>query len=70
MSLTWETAAIWMAMALLASLISARIGISVALVEICVGVVGGNLLDIHPTPWIASLAGFGSVVLTFLAGAE
>jgi len=70
MSLTWETAAIWMAMALLASLISARIGISVALVEICVGVAGGNALDVQPTPWIASLAGFGSVVLTFLAGAE
>ena len=67
---TWETAAIWMAMALLASLISVRIGISVALVEICVGIVGGNLLTIQPTPWVASLAGFGSVVLTFLAGAE
>ena len=70
MSLTWETAAIWMAMALLASLISVRIGISVALVEICVGIIGGNVLAIQPTPWIASLAGFGSVVLTFRAGAE
>lgn len=70
MALTWETAAIWMAMALLASLLSARLGISVALVEICVGVAGGNALDIQPAPWIVSLAGFGSVVLTFLAGAE
>lgn len=70
MSLTWETAAIWMGMALLASLISVRIGISVALIEICVGIVGGNMLAIQPTPWITSLAGFGSVVLTFLAGAE
>jgi Kef-type K+ transport system membrane component KefB len=70
MPLTWDTAAIWMGMALLASLISVRIGISVALVEICVGIVGGNVLAIQPTPWIASLAGFGSVVLTFLAGAE
>ncbi len=57
-------------MALVASLISARIGVSVALVEICVGIAGGNLLNVQPTPWIASLAGFGSVVLTFLAGAE
>ena len=70
MSLTWETAAIWMGMALLASLISVRIGVSVALIEISVGIAGGNLLSIQPTPWIASLAGFGSVVLTFLAGAE
>ena len=57
-------------MALLASLISVPIGVSVALVEICVGIAGGNLFDIQPTPWIMSLAAFGSVVLTFLAGAE
>ena len=68
--MTWETAAIWMGMALLASLVSVRIGVSVALVEICVGIAGGNMLGIQPTPWILSLAGFGSVVLTFLAGAE
>jgi Kef-type K+ transport system membrane component KefB len=68
--MTWETAAIWMGMALLASLVSVRIGVSVALVEICVGIAGGNMLGIQPTPWIMSLAGFGSVVLTFLAGAE
>lgn len=57
-------------MALLAWLISVRIGVSVALVEICVGIAGGNMLEIRPTPWVASLAGFGSVILTFLAGAE
>jgi Kef-type K+ transport system membrane component KefB len=68
--MTWETAAVWMGMALLASLISLRIGVSVALVEICVGIAGGNVLGIQPTSWILSLAGFGSVVLTFLAGAE
>ena len=68
--MTWETAAVWMGMALLASLISLRIGVSVALVEICVGIAGGNVFGIQPTSWILSLAGFGSVVLTFLAGAE
>lgn len=68
--MTWETAAVWMGMALLASLISVRIGVSVALVEICVGIAGGNVFGIQPTSWILSLAGFGSVVLTFLAGAE
>src|SRR6266704_674101 len=39
----WFIAAVWMGLALIASLISIRIGISVALVEILVGVVAGNL---------------------------
>jgi Kef-type K+ transport system membrane component KefB len=39
----WFMAAVWMGLALIASLISIRIGISVALVEILVGVVAGNL---------------------------
>ena len=30
----------------------------------------GNFLSLHTTPWIDFLATFGSVVLTFLAGAE
>ena len=57
-------------MALLASFISIRLGISVALIEILVGVIGGNFLGFHTTPWIDFLAIFGSVLLTFLAGAE
>ena len=40
----WFIAAVWMGLALLASLISIRTGISVALVEIVVGVVVGNLV--------------------------
>ncbi len=39
----WFIAAVWMGLALVASLISIRTGISVALVEILVGVVAGNL---------------------------
>lgn len=39
----WFIASIWMGLALIASLISIRIGISVALIEILVGVVAGNL---------------------------
>ncbi|MBM2826176.1 MAG: sodium/hydrogen exchanger [Dehalococcoidia bacterium] len=67
---TWFIAATWMALALAASVISIRVGISVALVEIVVGVIGGNFLGVHTTPWIDFLASFGSVLLTFLAGAE
>lgn len=66
----WFIAAAWMAVALLASLISIRIGISVALVEIFLGVIGGNYMGFHTTAWIDFLASFGSVLLTFLAGAE
>src|SRR5881628_352009 len=39
----WFVAAVWMGLALIGSLISIRTGISVALVEILVGVVAGNL---------------------------
>ena len=39
----WFIASIWMGLALIASLISIRVGISVALIEIFVGVVAGNL---------------------------
>jgi Kef-type K+ transport system membrane component KefB len=66
----WFIAAAWMGMALIASFISIRIGISVALVEILLGVIGGNYLHFQTTPWIDFLASFGSVLLTFLAGAE
>ncbi len=66
----WLTAAAWMALALVASVLSIRLGISVALVEIAVGVLGGNVFGFHTTPWIDFLATFGSGLLTFLAGAE
>jgi len=63
-------AAVWMGLALVASLISIRVGISVALVEILVGAAAGNAFHLETNEWINFLAGFGSVVLTFLAGAE
>ncbi len=68
---TWYVAMVWVALALLASVISMRTAISVALVEIFVGVLGGNFLGLDPkTEWISFLAGFGAILLTFLAGAE
>ena len=54
----------------LGSLISVEAGISVALIEITLGVIGGNFLKISSTPWLTFLAGFGGILLTFLAGAE
>jgi Kef-type K+ transport system membrane component KefB len=67
----WFVAALWMSLAFLASLISIWTGISVALIEILVGVIAGNFLGVHATTeWINFLALLGSGVLTFLAGAE
>lgn len=66
----WLIASVWMALALAASLISIRIGVSVALVEILIGVLAGNVLHVQSTEWIDFLATFGSGLLTFLAGAE
>jgi Kef-type K+ transport system membrane component KefB len=67
-------AAIWLGMALLASFISIRVGVSVALVEIIVGAVFGNIPGIREhiqqTEFTTFLAGVGSILLTFLAGAE
>ncbi len=66
--------AIWIGMALVASFISIRVGVSVALVEILVGAICGNIPGIREhvqqTDYTTLLAGIGSVLLTFLAGAE
>lgn len=66
--------AIWIGMALLASFFSIRVGVSVALIEILVGSIFGNIPGIREhiqqTDYTTLLAGIGSVLLTFLAGAE
>ena len=67
---TWLVSALWIGLALAASLISIRVGISVALIEILVGAVAGNLTGLDITPWASYLAGAGALLLTFLAGAE
>ncbi len=59
------------ALIFLASLFSLRFGLSVAIVEILFGVAAGNFLGLQqPEAWMTYLAGFGGIVLTFLAGAE
>lgn len=71
---TYWVAAAWMGMALFASLVSIRVGISVALIEIVVGAVVGNIPGhahvVQQTEFTTFLATVGSAVLTFLAGAE
>jgi len=74
----WVLAAIWVGLALVATLFAIWFRISTALTEIIIGTVaqaamvallGSGGLNAK-TPWITFLASVGAVVLTFLAGAE
>ncbi len=60
----------WILLALLASVLSVRFSISVALMEAIVGIIAGNLFTIEITHWVEFLAELGAITLTFLAGAE
>jgi Kef-type K+ transport system membrane component KefB len=54
-----------------ASMLSVELGIAVALFELGLGVVLGNVFDLNASePWLVFVASFASIVLTFLAGAE
>src|SRR3974390_3569454 len=74
----WALAALWLGLALLASLLSIWFRVSTALSEIVVGtiaqliigaVIGSAVLGTDES-WIKFLSGVGAIVLTFLAGAE
>lgn len=78
MEQVWFSAAVWLGLALVATLLSIWLRISVALTEIVVGTVaqliigaalGPTLLDANES-WVKFMAGVGAIVLTFLAGAE
>ena len=70
MANVWLASALWIGLALIAAMISVWAAISVALVEIMVGAVAGNIVGLTLAPWVDYLAGFGAILLTFLAGAE
>lgn len=66
-----QVAAVLAATIVLASVISVEVGLSVALIELALGVVIGNVFSVDPnTDWLVFIATFASIVLTFLAGAE
>jgi Kef-type K+ transport system membrane component KefB len=66
-----QLAAVLAAAVVLASMISVEIGLSVALLELALGVVFGNAFGLDPNAdWLVFVANFASIVLTFLAGAE
>src|SRR5437879_11347146 len=64
----WLIAALWIGLALAASVLSVWLTVSVALTEIIVGAVAGNLLHLEHNDCINCLARFGAIMLTFLAG--
>ncbi len=63
---------IFLGTALAASTLSVRLGVSVAILEIVLGMLLGNFgkMDGNDYEWLVFLAALGSLVLTFLAGAE
>lgn len=65
-----ELAAVLVSLALVASMISVEVGVTVALVELTLGVVAGNAFDLQSQDWLTFIAAFASIVLTFLAGME
>jgi Kef-type K+ transport system membrane component KefB len=54
----------------LAATISVEVGISVALIELALGVIVGNAFSITVPSWLSFIGSFAGIVLTFLAGAE
>src|SRR5438034_567508 len=78
MTSVWALAALWLGLALIASLLSIWFRVSTALSEIVVGtiaqliigaVIGQAVLGTDES-WVKFLSGIGAIVLTFLAGAE
>jgi Kef-type K+ transport system membrane component KefB len=65
-----QLAAILAVVALVASIVSVELGITVALIELTLGVVAGNAFDLRSQEWLDFIASFASIVLTFLAGME
>ena len=74
----WFLAALWVGLALVATLLAIWFRVSTALSEIVVGTVAQLIIGVaiggaglgSQTPWVTFLAGTGAIVLTFLAGAE
>ncbi|MEA9980062.1 cation:proton antiporter, partial [Pseudomonas sp. RTS4] len=74
----WAQAALWLGLALAATLMSIFLKIATALSEIVVGTIAqliiGAMLGVAilqgDASWIKFLSGAGAILLTFLAGAE
>jgi Kef-type K+ transport system membrane component KefB len=65
-----QLAAVMGGVILLASILSVELGVTVALIELTLGVFVGNVFHLQSQEWLDFIAKFGSIVLTFLAGME
>lgn len=69
---------LWLGLAVISAIIAYHLKISIALVEICIGIVAATIMNHFLGPnafgsnleWLRFLASSGAVLLTFLAGAE
>ncbi|MCS7160193.1 MAG: cation:proton antiporter, partial [Gemmatales bacterium] len=74
----FRLATLWLGLALVSTALASHLGISGALVEICVGTVAAYVAEWYFShdalganqEWLRFVASAGAVVLTFLAGAE
>ena len=74
----YTIAALWLGLAVFSAIIAHHLRISIALVEICIGVIVANIISHFFGPdafgnnleWLRFLASTGAILLTFLAGAE
>ncbi|VVM04446.1 Na(+)/H(+)-K(+) antiporter GerN [Methylacidimicrobium cyclopophantes] len=67
----WVFLALWMGAAFLAAVVALHFRVSVALMEVLIGILMSHLLKLaEPTEWMVFLARLGSVTLAFLAGTE
>ena len=74
----YTIAALWLGLAVFSAIIAHHLRISIALVEICIGVIVANIASHFFGPnsfgsnfeWLKFLASTGAIMLTFLAGAE
>jgi glutathione-regulated potassium-efflux system ancillary protein KefC len=78
MEQAYALAAVWLALAVVSTMLASHMRISMALVEICVGMVAAVVANHFFYPdalganldWLRFIASIGAVLLTFLAGAE
>ena len=78
MEYPFTIAAVWLLLAVLSALLASTLQLSIALIEICVGVVVATVMSAFGatdilaanSEWLRFLASVGAVLLTFLAGAE
>lgn len=78
MEQAFTIATVWLSLAVFAAILANHLRVSVALLEICIGVAAGALAENYFGPdslgsnqeWLRFLASAGAVLLTFLAGAE